>query len=726
MAAPFSGEDLVKRSILSSILGLKVKTPKFQQQQPGTSRDNHWASGVNHDQPCSSKSVLRVDTSRNVAVINHKHSVTQTPANANAPQNYNLTEIECREQSLSEQLADGLFLASPQAHFADESYSNPSPAHIYQQSPQDIYREIVCECEHLELQTPQEQNYQHFNFDSTDMAKFAQMTSVNSPAINPIKETSSQITHGQMYNSRDSHPQMRTEPQFINQPNFAPIGPTICMHCHHTIPPRIASNLPIVRHPSQYNQVNNQQILLDQHEDIESLIPTVTSLYEQQKGAQLGHISLEEFIKMVVLAVKEAGGFGKNSKGKPETPEEILQRKRQQNNEAAARYRKRQREAKMQEESETQSLLRRNSLLKQEIVEIQKQIDLLKTKFVLDIPYTPENQLWEACAVNCDHPHSSKSIVLHDNSYRHFSTSEGNLVKTLEYLPNCHLSDFNCQKRSLSGHLANNLFHVSSEFSFNSSITANQQIEPALKSPDDIYREIVCECKHLEQHSCQHPHDYCTGADPKAFTNYMSGNNSAYNHTDVIPSQHIQPYPLASSEHELVNLRNVSVMTPTVFEQRNHAIHPKIASSLPVLEADILYAQVNNQATPLNQQDDTKSPLSSVGSLNGKQLGNISLEELVKMVVVAVKETESLNKNTKEKTEMHDELNMLERKRKQNKAAAARYRRKKREARKREGSEMQEQLRRNSILKHEIEEVQEQINLYKAKFMRCISLFHAG
>ncbi|KAI1726574.1 basic region leucine zipper domain-containing protein [Ditylenchus destructor] len=390
MAAPFSGEDLVKRSILSSILGLKVKTPKFQ-QQPGTSRDNQWASGASHDQPCSSKSILRVDTSRNVAVNNHKNSVTQTPENANAPQNYNLTEFECREQSLSEQLADGLFLASPQTQFAHESYSNPSPDHIYQQSPQDIFREIVCECEHLELQTPREQNYQHFNYDSTDMAKFDQMTSTNSPAFNPIKETSSHITHGQMYNSSESHPQMRTEPQFINQPNFHPTGPTICMHCHHTIPPRIASNLPVMRQPSQYNQVNNQQISIGQHEDIESLIPTVTSLYEQQKGAQLGHISLEEFIKMVVLAVKEAGGIGKNSKGKPETPEEILQRKRQQNNEAAARYRKRQREAKVQEESETQALLRRNSLLKYEIEEIQKQIDLLKTKFVIDIPCSKNN-----------------------------------------------------------------------------------------------------------------------------------------------------------------------------------------------------------------------------------------------------------------------------------------------------------------------------------------------
>ncbi|KAI1726573.1 bZIP transcription factor family [Ditylenchus destructor] len=339
---------------------------------------------------------------------------------------------------------------------------------------------------------------------------------------------------------------------------------------------------------------------------------------------------------------------------------------------------------------------------------------------------TPENHLWEACAVNCDHPHSSKSIVLQDNAYRHFSINEANVVKTLEYLPNCHLSDFNCQKRSLSGHLTDNLFHVSSEFSFNSSITANPQLEPALKSPDDIYREIVCECKHLEQHSCQHPHVYCTGADPKVFTNYTSANNSEFSHTDVIPNQHIQPYSLASSEHELVNLHNVPVMTPTVFGQYDHAIHPKNASSLPVLGTDILYTPVNNQATSINQQEDTKSPLPSVGCGNGKQLGNISLEELVKIVIVAVKaEAETLDKNTNEKTEKHDQ-HMLKRKRKQNKEAAARYRRKKREARMREESEMQDLLRRNSMLKHEIEEIQEEINLLKAKFMRCISIFHTG
>uniref|UniRef100_A0AC35GKJ1 BZIP domain-containing protein n=1 Tax=Panagrolaimus sp. PS1159 TaxID=55785 RepID=A0AC35GKJ1_9BILA len=88
--------------------------------------------------------------------------------------------------------------------------------------------------------------------------------------------------------------------------------------------------------------------------------------------------SLEDLVKLVVAAVKDAGVLGKSDK-KQESPEEILRRKRQQNNEAAARYRKRQREAKMNAGNELEKLTTRNFELKEELTSLQNQINNLKS-----------------------------------------------------------------------------------------------------------------------------------------------------------------------------------------------------------------------------------------------------------------------------------------------------------------------------------------------------------
>ncbi|PIO69093.1 basic region leucine zipper [Teladorsagia circumcincta] len=61
-----------------------------------------------------------------------------------------------------------------------------------------------------------------------------------------------------------------------------------------------------------------------------------------------------------------------------ESPEEILRRKRQQNNEAAARYRKRQRQARNLAEGELEQLLRRNESLRQTVERMQIEIAELK------------------------------------------------------------------------------------------------------------------------------------------------------------------------------------------------------------------------------------------------------------------------------------------------------------------------------------------------------------
>ncbi|KAE9554686.1 hypothetical protein FO519_002096 [Halicephalobus sp. NKZ332] len=92
-----------------------------------------------------------------------------------------------------------------------------------------------------------------------------------------------------------------------------------------------------------------------------------------------GKTSLEDLVKLVVAAVKDAGMLGKSDR-KQESPEEILRRKRQQNNEAAARYRRRQREAKLIASTELDALHIRNNELRKELGYLQDQINKTKAE----------------------------------------------------------------------------------------------------------------------------------------------------------------------------------------------------------------------------------------------------------------------------------------------------------------------------------------------------------
>uniref|UniRef100_A0A914W8K1 BZIP domain-containing protein n=1 Tax=Plectus sambesii TaxID=2011161 RepID=A0A914W8K1_9BILA len=97
-------------------------------------------------------------------------------------------------------------------------------------------------------------------------------------------------------------------------------------------------------------------------------------------------VSIEDFVKLVVTAVRESGVLGGmpqkavdgNANDLSESPELILQRKRQQNNEAAARYRKRQRHAKEVADGELQELEEKNKELKDTVEKMQEEIDRLK------------------------------------------------------------------------------------------------------------------------------------------------------------------------------------------------------------------------------------------------------------------------------------------------------------------------------------------------------------
>lgn len=90
--------------------------------------------------------------------------------------------------------------------------------------------------------------------------------------------------------------------------------------------------------------------------------------------------AMEALVRLVVQAVKDTGAVGNVN---TQSPEEILKRKRQMNNEAAARYRKRQREEKEKQHVELDTLEQRNVDLKRTVDDMEREIAVLK-KYVLE------------------------------------------------------------------------------------------------------------------------------------------------------------------------------------------------------------------------------------------------------------------------------------------------------------------------------------------------------
>ncbi|PAV64822.1 hypothetical protein WR25_01050 [Diploscapter pachys] len=106
-------------------------------------------------------------------------------------------------------------------------------------------------------------------------------------------------------------------------------------------------------------------------------------------------MAIEDIVRLVVEALQKSNiGNVSVSPSTPtpssqsppvdENPQVILQRKRKQNNEAAARYRKRQKEAKEKAESELRDLERQNTKLRQAATEIETQISLLKQRMLME------------------------------------------------------------------------------------------------------------------------------------------------------------------------------------------------------------------------------------------------------------------------------------------------------------------------------------------------------
>ncbi|KAK0398206.1 hypothetical protein QR680_002475 [Steinernema hermaphroditum] len=261
MTSPFDADDFMKRSLFSSLVGFRKKTPKLTYNPPAV---------LHQPEP----------------VPYYRSAPPQPPQRQQLPQpTYFNFDAPCssRSRTLSDELTDSLLQAET--------------PEVTPKSPQDIYREIVSECAEIEMGrcTP-----------------------------NPYVE------------------------------------PTSCA----------MSPLPTPQ-PLQFTGAEEQ--LAQCH------IADVEPKTEPRSPAtHQTNVSLEEFIKIVVTAVKEVGGIGIKSEKQTETPEEILRRKRQQNNEAAARYRKRQREAKHTANQELAELTEKNNELKQQVQNLNDEIERLK------------------------------------------------------------------------------------------------------------------------------------------------------------------------------------------------------------------------------------------------------------------------------------------------------------------------------------------------------------
>ncbi|VDD92767.1 unnamed protein product [Enterobius vermicularis] len=89
------------------------------------------------------------------------------------------------------------------------------------------------------------------------------------------------------------------------------------------------------------------------------------------------NLTIEEFVKLVLAVIKE-NSFCPSKHRNQESSEEILRKKRLQNNEAAARYRKRQKELREETEIEVRLLENKNQQLKDQIEAMQREIEILK------------------------------------------------------------------------------------------------------------------------------------------------------------------------------------------------------------------------------------------------------------------------------------------------------------------------------------------------------------
>ncbi|XGW29725.1 hypothetical protein V3C99_009067 [Haemonchus contortus] len=240
---------------------------------------------------------------------------------------------------------------------ACSSSSIPRSVHhsAAERTPHDIYREIVVECEQIERSGT---SSPLSNFDSAPTSPVNLPIEPSAPGHHPLPPSSPSV----------ATPYPFPLETFVANP-----------HAHH-----YAIMLPddsygaILGPPPPYGVTSTASCGnvsgVFQETQMGSIIDQTAVLHQIKHEESVASISVEEIVKLVVSAMKNSG----LAEAEKESPEEILRRKRQQNNEAAARYRKRQREAKNLAEGELEQLIRRNENLRQIVERMQSEIAELK------------------------------------------------------------------------------------------------------------------------------------------------------------------------------------------------------------------------------------------------------------------------------------------------------------------------------------------------------------
>lgn len=281
-----------------------------------------------------------------------------------------------RSSSKSEPPLPPKFIPAPpqqpasSTHFQSSSTSIPAPVH-HLSVPQnrteyDIYREIVSEAEYIERSSPATPD---FSCPTTPQPS-NYYTPLPLPQPHPLFDHS-------LLMPQPPQPEMMHHPSQYHMV-MSPIAPHPIPVDTNGVP--LGTQCPMAPPPysSFATQSSSGMQQIPPLSQMQSIPFDVKREIQEHLVLQNGkqQMSIEDIVKLVVVALKDSQI--EEGKEEDESPEEILRRKRIQNNLAAARYRKRQREARESAEQELGDLTKRNDELREQVSRMEREINQLK------------------------------------------------------------------------------------------------------------------------------------------------------------------------------------------------------------------------------------------------------------------------------------------------------------------------------------------------------------
>ncbi|KAI6221447.1 BZIP domain-containing protein [Aphelenchoides fujianensis] len=387
MTTPFTGEDLVKRSFFSSIINLRINKPNKNPPPNAPPPRNPWENFNEVEEPCSTWRLQQHD--QQMQLQQHQQH-----------QQHQQQQQGVGDHALSQQLEDTLNVTSP---------TNP---HFVFEGPNEIFHEIV-----LPPAAAVDAHQRH-SASAQWMPPHTYPLTASAPSSAPPHAHATNVGSGVQSADAPNYAQLQPRgnlaPPHVDQrpyssppvqPLHCPREPLVCPNCMHTITPvplsvALEQRGEVPRSPDYAEErkmggrkreetpvypSNRQQ------EAMNVPLPAALNEHQSQIRALLGAggVSLEELVKLIVSTVKDTARQPTSPapvlsplSNAGLSPAEILQRKRQQNNEAAARYRKRQKEAKMSKQEEMEHLSERNRELRAQIHGIQSEMQQIRSQLL--------------------------------------------------------------------------------------------------------------------------------------------------------------------------------------------------------------------------------------------------------------------------------------------------------------------------------------------------------